>query len=112
MAGRCPVTRRDQIAQRLTATFAPAHLEVVDESGGHSVAPGSESHFKVVLASGHFTGLSLVARHRLVYQALAEHLEGGVHALALHTYSSTEWNERGAAAPVSPRCRGGMSGAH
>lgn len=92
---------------RLDARFDLHHLEVVDESGGHNVAPGSETHFKVVLVSPEFDGLRLLARHRLVHDALAQELSGGVHALAVHTYTDAEWNERFGNAPMSPPCMGG-----
>ncbi len=98
----------DAIERKLRATLSPEHLEVVNESGAHNVPAGSESHFRVVIASERFAGLSAVARHRLVYRALAEELAGGVHALALHAYSPEQWRALGAA-PASPPCRGGMA---
>ena len=48
-----------------------------------------------------------MARHQLVYAALAAELKGGVHALALHTYTPAEWSSLGGAAPQSPDCMGG-----
>lgn len=85
------------------------HLEVVNESSQHNVPPGSESHFKVVIVSPQFEGKNLVQRHRLVYGLLSEELAGGVHALALHTYSEQDWQQQGGA-PDSPDCRGGKAG--
>jgi len=92
------------IVQKLTADFAPAHLEVVNESYMHSVPPGSESHFKVTIVSSRFAGLRSVKRHQLVYQSLAHELANGVHALAVHTYAPDEWQ---GATPASPQCLGG-----
>ena len=34
------------IQQKLTDTFAPAHLEIINESFMHNVPRGSETHFK------------------------------------------------------------------
>jgi BolA protein len=48
-----------------------------------------------------------VARHQQVYAALAPQLAGPVHALALHTYSPCEWQQREREAPASPPCLGG-----
>lgn len=93
------------IEQQLQQGLSPSWLEVVNESHMHRVAPGSESHFKVVVVSERFSGLRLLARHRLVNQLLAEALAGGVHALALHTYTPAEWAGRGEA-PRSPACAG------
>jgi BolA protein len=101
---------QDTIERKLAERFAPAHLEVVNESGNHHVPPGSETHFKVVLVAPAFEGLRLLARHRLVNETLAGELAGGVHALAMHTYTEAEWRARFGAAPLSPPCLGGKAG--
>ena len=95
------------IEQQLSQEFSPSYLEVVNESHQHSVPPDSETHFKVVIVAPGFDGKRKVARHRQVYAALAAQLEGPVHALALHTYSPGEWQERQQTAPDSPDCLGG-----
>lgn len=98
---------QQQIEAKLTSALSPAHIEVANESHMHSVPPGSESHFKVVLVSPVFDGKRPVARHQLVYRVLADELAGPVHALALHTYTAQEWQQRDGAAPASPQCLGG-----
>lgn len=100
------MTMQAQISQKLSAAFAPEHLEVINESHMHNVPPGSESHFKVVLVSDSFNGKMLIARHRLVNAALQEELNGKIHALALHTMTTEEWFNKGNA-PASPPCMGG-----
>lgn len=97
---------QQQITDKLTQQFSPDHLEVVNESHMHNVPAGSESHFKVVLATDAFEGKRQVQRHQQVYGVLADELAGDVHALALHTYSPQEWADV-AAAPESPQCMGG-----
>ena len=92
---------------KLAKQVQAAHLEVINESANHNVPPGSESHFKVVVVSDDFTGKNLLARHRLINQILADELQHKIHALALHTYSVQEWQEKTGAAPVSPPCLGG-----
>ena len=99
----------EMIEQRLADAFAPAHLEVVNESGNHNVPEGSETHFKVVLVSSAFEGQRLIARHRAVNAVLADALAAGVHALAMHTYTEAEWRARFGAAPLSPPCLGGKA---
>ncbi|QSX29148.1 BolA family transcriptional regulator [Shewanella cyperi] len=94
------------IETKLTQALAPTHLEVNNESHMHNVPPNSETHFKVIVVSEQFSGQRLLARHRAVNQALADELAGGVHALAMHTYTPEEWQAQGAA-PDSPKCRGG-----
>ena len=97
---------RQNIADKLQAQLAPAHLNVEDESHMHNVPPGAQSHFKVTVVSAKFSGQSLVNRHRRVNRILAEELAGPVHALALHTLSEEEWQAR-PDVPDSPPCRGG-----
>ena len=74
------------IESTLRATLAPMQsLQVINEShlhAGHAGA-GEGSHFRVKLVSEQLTGLSRVARHRLVYDALREVIPQGVHALAI-----------------------------
>ncbi len=103
------MTIQDTIISKLDSRFAPDHLEVVNESGSHNVPTGSETHFKVVMVAAEFQGARLLARHRLVHATLADELAGGVHALALHTYTGAEWQQRFGDAPMSPPCLGGSA---
>ena len=91
------------IVEKLEQAFSPSHLEVLNESASHAVPEGSESHFKVVLVCDQFQGKTAVRRHQAVYSVLAEELKQSVHALALHTYTISEWSER-KVAPESPDC--------
>lgn len=95
-----------KIHAKLTEAFTPVHLEVVNESHKHSVPPGSESHFNVMLVAAQFANQRQVARHQAVYAALAEELQAGVHALALHTHSPDEW-QTSQSIPDTPPCLGG-----
>jgi BolA protein len=79
-----------QLTQRLRETLQPSELEVLDESAahaGHAGANGSGfgTHFRVRIASPLFEGKSRVARHRLVYDALQDFIDQGVHAIAIVT---------------------------
>jgi len=83
----------DSIKEKLTQSFKPAQLEVIDESHkhaghagarAHAEAHGSgESHFHVIIVSEKFKGMTLLARHRAVMEVLAEEMDGKVHALRL-----------------------------
>ena len=101
------MTIQSAIIEKLGSALAPSHLEVLNESHMHSVPVNSETHFKLVVVSPMFTGKRSVARHRMIYACLAEELEGPVHALALHTYTQEEWQQRNNASPDSPQCLGG-----
>jgi len=97
---------QQMIFTELKAAFDPSYLTVENESHRHNVPPGSESHFKVTIATTAFEGRRLIQRHQAVNRALKEVL-ALIHALALHTYTPVEWQGRGEAAPQSPNCLGG-----
>ncbi len=97
----------NQIRQKLADALEPVHLEVINESGMHSVPPGSESHFKVVAVSDKFQEQSLVSRHRMVNQLLADEISGPIHALSIHPMTPAEWDDQGKVTADSPLCLGG-----
>ncbi|WP_395057363.1 BolA family protein [Polaromonas sp.] len=77
-----------RIEAQLRARLSSTHLEVIDESALHAGhaganAQGFGSHFRVRIASPAFAGKSRVARHRLVYDALQNFIDEGLHALAI-----------------------------
>ena len=76
-----------QIMQKLTDAFAPAELNVIDEShkhAGHAGArPEGETHFRVEIVAEAFGGKSLIERHRMINQTLAAELADRVHALSI-----------------------------
>jgi len=82
-----------RIRERLAA-LEPVHLELVDESAQHAghagARPGGNTHWRVVIVSPRFAGQSTVARHRMVYQALAELMENPIHALAINARAPEE----------------------
>lgn len=82
----------DDIEARLRAALAPLALQVHDDSEQHAGHAGAKDgrHFSVHLTSERFTGLSRVARHRLVYDSLGPLTAQGVHALALVTKAPGE----------------------
>lgn len=100
------MTIQSIIQSKLSNAFHIGHLDVVNESHMHNVAPGSESHFKVTIVSENFDNLMLIKRHRLVNAALSEELQQ-IHALALHTLTPQEWSDRQGKVSDSPNCRGG-----
>ena len=78
----------EQLDLRLRETLDPVSLEVTDESfqhGGHAGANGTGfgTHFRVRITSHLFTGTSPLMRHRLVYDAVRDFMDQGLHALAI-----------------------------
>lgn len=81
-----------QIETRLREILDPVVLAVQDDSHLHAGHAGAREgrHFSVHVVSQRFHGLSRLARHRLVYDALAPLIPQGIHALALRTQAPDE----------------------
>jgi BolA-like protein 1 len=94
------------IRNQLETRFNPTELNVINESHQHAVGPDSETHFKVVIVSESFQGLSLVQRHRQIYDSLKDALAAGVHALSLQAFTPQEYSQKAILAQ-SPPCLGG-----
>jgi BolA family transcriptional regulator, general stress-responsive regulator len=88
------MTTRDIITEKLTKAFQPESLKVVDESHRHEGhagwRPGGETHYRLYIVSSAFQGKSRIERHRMINEALARELQGGVHALAIHASAPGE----------------------
>ena len=84
-------------AQQIDSTLrsvlpALQSLQVINEShlhAGHAGA-GEGSHFRVQIVGDCMAGLSRVARHRLVYDALRLVIPQGIHALAIEARCPAE----------------------
>ncbi len=63
---------------------------------------GDGNHFQAVVVAEQFQGLSLIQQHRLVNEALKPYLQDGrLHALALRTFTPSQWEELQGADPGS-----------
>jgi len=84
--------RIDLIRERLQA-LAPAELDIRDEShlhAGHAGAAAGGGHFRLRIVSSRFAGLNRLARHRLVYDRLADLMPSQIHALAIQALTPEE----------------------
>ncbi len=86
---------KTSIAGKLEAAFSPERLEVVNEShlhAGHQ--PGfdgeGETHMRIRIVSAAFSGMSRVARHRAINEAVKAELDAGLHALAVEAAAPGE----------------------
>lgn len=79
--------------RELLATLAPESLDIADESAahaGHEGARGGGGHFAITIVSPRFKGKNPVARHRLVYDALAGLMRKEIHALSIRAFTPDE----------------------
>lgn len=88
-----PDSTVQRLRTRLQEALAPTQLEIEDESQAHAGHPGARAgggHYRVTLVSERFAGLSRLARHRLVYDALRDLMQRDVHALSLSLVTPDE----------------------
>jgi BolA protein len=81
------------IRERL-AGLTPEAVELYDESGehvGHAGARSGGGHYQLTIVSQQFQGQPRVARHRMVYAALAGLMGSRIHALAITAWTPEEF---------------------
>jgi BolA family transcriptional regulator, general stress-responsive regulator len=85
--------RVDKIRALLSAALNPLELEISDDShkhAGHEGAKSGGGHFSAKIVSSAFSTLPLLARHRLVYRALAPMMPDEIHAFSMKVLSPDE----------------------
>jgi BolA protein len=82
----------ERVEAALRRALQPVTLEVQDDSHLHAGHAGAREgrHFTVRVTSEVFAGLTRVARHRLVYDALRSLVAEGIHALAIEARTPAE----------------------
>lgn len=85
------------IKERLAA-LEPLELDLVDESEAHrghaGYRDGGGTHWRLAIVSPRFAGQPVVARHRMVYQALGNLMQNPIHALAITARAPEETKGR------------------
>ncbi len=80
---------KETIEAKLTGSFSPERMEVINESHMHAGHQGGkmdgtgETHFRVRIVSAAFGRMTRIERHRAVNDLLADELAAGVHAMAI-----------------------------
>lgn len=100
--------RKNRIKDLLNRELSPVYLNVEDESSNHHVPENAQTHFKVTAVSEQFTGLTPIARHRLLNHLLSEEFTLGLHALSMHLFTPEEWKNSNKTLLKSPSCRDGF----
>ncbi len=83
----------EQMRAALAAALETTRVEIVDDShlhAGHAGAASGGGHFRVTVVSPGFIGKSTLERHRMVYSALHELMQHGIHALNIRAYAPDE----------------------
>jgi len=84
--------RIKKIQRRLTI-LNPISCQIEDDSALHAGHPGAVlggGHFRLTVISEKFNGLTLIERHRLVYDAIGDLMQSEIHALAISALTPWE----------------------
>ncbi len=76
----------EQAIRDRLSVLKPVSLELHDESHahvGHAGAASGGGHWQLTIVSDAFRGVTPVARHRMVYEALGDLMERDIHALRI-----------------------------
>ena len=73
------------IKEMIRIAISDANIEVYDTTG-------TADHFKVIIISDIFDGMSLIDRHKLIYKSLDEYITKEIHALQLITQTKEEYS--------------------
>ena len=78
------MTRINRIKKKLDV-LKPHYCNIIDESYKHAnhTNRAFESHFKIRISSDVFLGKSLIMKHRIINELLADELANGLHALSI-----------------------------
>jgi len=81
-------TTKSNLEACLRERLQPLRLTVIDESHQHAGHIGANdsgfgTHFRVRIASPLFSGKTRIVCHRLVYAAVQDFIDQGLHALAI-----------------------------
>lgn len=74
-------------------SLSPSHLHIQDKSHLHSGHTGNSGggHYSLTIVSDTFNNLSLINRHRLVYDTVDELMKTSIHALSIQAKTPVEF---------------------
>lgn len=72
----------NEVKRLLSSQINCEHIEVYGED---------QRHYEALIVSNDFTGLMKIKRHRLIYQALGEHMVADIHALTIKAMTPSEY---------------------
>jgi BolA family transcriptional regulator, general stress-responsive regulator len=98
---------RPILFKKLEDAFKPLHMELINESPQHGLPESAEKHFRLVMVSSAFEGVSRIDRQRQVNAAIAEELAAHIHAFTMQVFTPDEWDKKQGKTFASPACLGG-----
>ncbi len=100
------MTLQEQMTEKIQSELQPTVLELVNESHLHGRPSGAETHFKLLVVSEKFEGLSRIDRHRKVNALVEFGRVHGLHAFTQRTLTPKEYEAQKASLDFeSPTCQ-------
>ena len=101
--------RQLRMQEILQEKYKPLKLEIINDSSKHSVAPGSETHFRIFLVSESFKGKTKVQIHQEIYKLFLNEMgdkhENKLHSLSIFTKTpEEEFNNYELKENIPPKC--------
>ena len=88
---------KEAIAKEIVEQFKCSYFQICDESHQHhghkGVDRAENTHYRLTIVSDQFENKSLVARQRLVNTVCQPFFKQGMHACALKTLTTAEWEK-------------------
>ncbi len=72
----------NEVKKLLSTHIDCHHLEVYGED---------QRHYETTVVSSDFNGLMKIKRHRMIYDALGDHMISDIHALSIKAYTPEEY---------------------
>lgn len=83
-----PSLSLEEVIKKKLSCLEPSYIELLDESYKHAGHSGAKEHggrhYSLTITSSKFNNLSLVQRHQLIYELLADLLQKDIHALKIN----------------------------
>jgi|TARA_B100000787_G_scaffold7040_1_gene5260 BolA protein len=99
-------TTANKLLELVLTPLNISHHQLDNDSHKHS-GSATDSHYNLVLVSDDFAALGPVKRHQKVYALVGELMQNPIHALALHCYTSEQWQAKQEKMPATAPCMGG-----
>ena len=78
---------KEDILKRLTNRFKNSKIDVQDLTG-------DSNHYSILVISNEFIDISLINRHKTIYNIFQNEITLEIHALQIKTFTFEEWAQK------------------
>ena len=81
------------IESLLSNSLCPYYISIKDHTANHNKHNNYDGgmHLQAIIVSDKFIDMSLINRHRLIYEILYDHIKIDIHALSMRTMTINEY---------------------